>query len=175
MQEMQVQATVPGGQQMQVNVNGQMLAVTVPPGVQPGMMFSFQVAAPQPVQAQPVMAQPVMAQPVQPAMQPMMAQPAVVIQQAQPEVVHVHHGPGMYGVGGSSVPPGAPPGGSWMMESYCGDQTVIATLIVAFFFLPAACCVPCCKCDQRHIYVAPGGTRYMPHGGIAPTDECCTC
>ena len=60
MQEMSVAATVPGGQQMTVNVNGQQMSVQVPMGIQPGQNFSFQTAAP----AQ-------MAQPVQ-AMSPMM-------------------------------------------------------------------------------------------------------
>ena len=62
-------ATVPGGQTMTINVNGQQMAVQVPMGVQPGQNFSFQVAAPEP---QVAMAQPVysgavgvqMAQPV---------------------------------------------------------------------------------------------------------------
>ena len=40
MQEMSVVATVPGGQSQGVNVNGQQMMVTVPPGVMPGQNFS---------------------------------------------------------------------------------------------------------------------------------------
>jgi len=42
-QMMTVQATVPGGQTMSINVNGQALAVQVPLGLQVGQQFSFQL------------------------------------------------------------------------------------------------------------------------------------
>jgi hypothetical protein len=42
-QQMTVQATVPGGETMVVDVNGQQLAVQVPPGVVPGQTFTFQL------------------------------------------------------------------------------------------------------------------------------------
>ena len=48
-------ATVPGGQPMQFETaDGRVMTVMVPMGVQPGMEFEFQVAAPEP----PVMARP---------------------------------------------------------------------------------------------------------------------
>ena len=72
----------------------------------------------------------------------------------------------------TSAPPGAPEGGSWVAEQYCGDQTCIATLIVALFFWPAACCVPCCPCDQRTVYVAPTGVKYLANGLLAPPPAC---
>ena len=140
----------------------------VPQGIQPGQPFTFKVAAPAaPVMAQPVMAQPVMAQPVmaQPMMaapvmgQPMMAQQPTMIQQ-----------PG----GDPMPPPGAPPGGVFFAQQYCGDQTCLATIIVALFFWPAVCCVPACKCDQRLVYKAPNGVLYLENGAQAPPD-CCEC
>ena len=56
-----------------------------------------------------------------------------------------------------TAPPGAPPGGHWAEESYCG---------------PASCCVgiclfPCicfCPFDKRQVYYAPNGMKYMPSG-----------
>ena len=52
---MAVIATVPGGQPMQFETaDGRVMTVMVPMGVQPGMEFEFQVAAPEP----PVMARP---------------------------------------------------------------------------------------------------------------------
>ena len=56
-------ATVPEGQPMQIQTQTGVITVMVPPGIQPGMQFQFQAAAPQPQMA---MAQPAMA----------MAQPA---------------------------------------------------------------------------------------------------
>ena len=186
---MNVAATVPGGQNMTVNVNGQEMSVTVPPGIQPGQNFTFAVAAPPPQQpiamAQPVpqpvaMAQPVMAQPMVAQGVPMQqnygqpnVQPAtVVIQPAMPQqqqVVHVHHTrePG-------EPPYGCPPGGVWVSQPYCGDTTMIALILTAIFFPYAVCCVPCCKCDQRNIYIAPDGTQYLHTGNVAPPD-CCVC
>jgi hypothetical protein len=156
MQEMSVAATVPGGNMMTVNVNGQEMGVQVPPGIQPGQNFTFK--APMPQMAQPMMAQPVMAQPamasagsmigtVQPSL--VVGQPVQGIAPTQPTVI-IQQGV----VPGQGVPPGAPEGGNWVMQSYCGDTTCMATILVAVFFWPATCCVPCCKCDQRQVYVA---------------------
>ena len=38
----------------------------------------------------------------------------------------------------------------------------------------AVCCIPCCKCDQRKVYVAPDGNKFLPNGLLAPPD-CCQC
>ena len=150
MMEMSVAATVPGGGVMEVQVNGQMMGVQVPPGIQPGQAFTFQVAAPQPTMAQPVMAQPVMAQPVM--AQPVMSQPMV---QGQPMMVQGQANVVMpMSLEPAANPPGAPPGGQYMTEAYCGDQTILATVLVAIFFWPATCCIPACKCDQRVVYRA---------------------
>jgi len=160
------------------------MAVTIPAGVAAGQNFTFQVMVPdappvaQPVMAQPVMAQPVMAQPVmaQPVMaQPVMAQPAVHIQPAQaPPTVIIQQQPMMGGMPASigGAPPGAPEGGRWVTQSYCGDTTCIAAIVVAFLFWPAVCCVPACKCDERTVYMAPNGVLYFPNGVIAPADSC---
>ena len=159
MMEMSVQATVPGGESMTVNVSGQDMMVMVPPGIAPGQNFTFQVPAPQPVLAQPVMAQPVMAQPAVAA--------GTLVQQTQYQTSTQYaagapnHGP----------PPGAPPGGQWQMQQYCGDNTIIATIIVVIFATPAACCIPCCKCDSRMVYNA-GGVLFLPNGSVAPPDCC---
>ena len=59
--QMAVVATVPGGQSMVVNVNGQEMAVTVPMGIQVGGQFTFQApTAPMVAVAQP-MVQPAVA------------------------------------------------------------------------------------------------------------------
>ena len=146
----------------------------VKPAVQPA------VAQPAMVQPQVVMGQPAGPQygmPVQPQMmapvQPMPVQPI----SPAPNVVHVHHVPGPVGYGGPTgpgvVPPGAPEGGQWMVEPYCGDTTMIALIVTFFVFTPAMCCIPCCKCDQRQVYLAPNGLKYLPNGAIAPPDACC--
>ena len=155
MQDMSVQATVPGGQQMVVNIGGQQMQVMVPMGVQPGQNFTFSVPAPQ--QPAMAMAQPMMAPPMmQPAVamgQPVMPQPPISPMMAQPQQVIMipagASGPIQHGMGGSNVPPGAPPGGSWVYQNHCGENTLAATIIVAILFTPAACCVPCCKCDRK--------------------------
>ena len=155
MQDMSVQATVPGGQQMVVNIGGQQMQVMVPMGVQPGQNFTFSVPAPQ--QPAMAMAQPMMAPPMmQPAVamgQPVMPQPPISPMMAQPQQVIMMpagaSGPIQHGMGGSNVPPGAPPGGSWVYQNHCGENTLAATIIVAILFTPAACCVPCCKCDRK--------------------------
>ena len=89
MQDMSVQATVPGGQQMVVNIGGQQMQVMVPMGVQPGQNFTFSVPAPQ--QPAMAMAQPMMAPPMmQPAVamgQPVMPQPPISPMMAQPQQV----------------------------------------------------------------------------------------
>ena len=58
-----------------------------------------------------------------------------------------------------------------MMQQYCGDNTMIATLVLLCCFPVAACCVPCCKCDSRMVYDV-GGVKYMPNGAQAPPDCC---
>jgi len=73
MHVMTVTANVPGGQPMTLQGPTGPMQVQVPPGIQPGQQFQFQVAAEpmaQPMMAQPVMAQPVMAQPVMGMAQP---------------------------------------------------------------------------------------------------------
>ena len=58
---------------------------------------------------------------------------------ANPHVVTVvQTGPG------GQPPPGAPPGGVWIVDKYCGTTT----WLVAIFLLP---CVCCCPCDDRTV------------------------
>lgn len=59
----------------------------------------------------------------------------------------------------SNVPPGAPPGGYWTMDRYCG---VVTTLL----FLFCCICAPCCPCDEREVYRAPNGQKYSRNGAI---------
>ena len=179
MQQMQVQATVPGGEMMTVNVNGQEMAVQVPAGVQPGQAFTFQAPMQQPVMAvaSPVMAQPMMAQPGV-----MMGTPVQPVQPMQPVVamgasmeMATYAPPALpSGLSHDDVPPGAPPGGFWTQDAYCGATTCVATILVALIFWPAVCCVPCCKCDRMAVYQAPDGRRFVPDGRLAPpADSCC--
>ena len=60
-----------------------------------------------------------------------------------------------------------------MNVTYWGTNTWIAFLIVLIVFWPAVCCVACCKCDQRDVYVAPGGVKYTANGAIAQDCEGC--
>ena len=56
---------------------------------------------------------------------------------------------------------------------FFGDKTCLAMVIVALFFWPAVCCVPCCPCDERMVYTNPADNKdYMPTGQVA-TDKCC--
>ena len=66
---------------------------------------------------------------------------------------------------GGKVPPGAPPGGTFETESYCGTTTQIMALVACCFFWPALFCIPCCKCDSREIYKV-NGVHYDLRGQI---------
>jgi hypothetical protein len=143
------------------------------------MLAQAQPVLTQPVMAQPVMAQPVMAQPVmaQPVMvQPAMVQPAMAPQQmgVPPGAIIIHEiHTGRGPPPPDYVPPGAPPGGYWSSDNYCGDMTLITAFLLAFFCTPlVCCCVPCCPCDTRPVYRAPDGERYLVNGAIAPNGPC---
>ena len=56
-----------------------------------------------------------------------------------------------------SGPPGAPPGGEYIIEKHCG----IITILIGLFLCP---CVCCCPCDTQEVYVAPDGTRWTRTG-----------
>ena len=64
----------------------------------------------------------------------------------------------------SHVPPGAPPGGHWIMDKYCG---VVTTLLAIF----VCCCVCCCPCDEREVYVSPDGRKFSRNGALV-SDSC---
>ena len=75
-------------------------------------------------------------------------------------VVVVAQPMGGYGAAAmGQAPYGAPPGGTWVREPYCGPITL---LIGICFFLPSCFC----PCDQRNVYIAPNGYKYNEHGGI---------
>lgn len=48
----------------------------------------------------------------------------------------------MQGATGGGAPQGAPQGGQWVQEKYCG----LITWLVGIFIFP---CVCCCPCDDR--------------------------
>ena len=202
-----VSVVVPAG----VNV-GENFVFHYPPVVeQPvkpveAMPMSQQMGVPQPMMAQPMAQQ--MGVP-----QPMMAKPATVMQQlgaaavatgasavssrslrharsplicietllstglslAVPLIGHAtHHAP----------PPGAPGGGVWTEDKYCGKTTWTACIVVTLLFFPAASCVPCCKCDTRTVYKIPGRgigplrsrtVKLDPNGIELPPDCCAGC
>jgi hypothetical protein len=54
----------------------------------------------------------------------------------------------------TNIPYGAPPGGHYESEQYCG----VVTILIGIFLFP---CVCCCPCDSRQVYVAPDGRRFM--------------
>ena len=138
------------------------MSVSVPYGVAPGQSFQVQyqplqvMAVGQPLQAmavgQPVMGNPttLAPQPLQMQMQPMQMQQAGVVG-AQPMQPVAHFG--------EAPPPGAPPGGQWKMENYCGPTSWIV-----------ACCVPLgvfvclCPLDTRRVYVVHDGTEWLKYG-----------
>ena len=167
MQEMSVAATTGEGGQMTVNVNGQQMNVTVPAGVKEGQNFTFQVPAAAHVVGTPVVAQaaPVVAQ----ANYTPTGIPGVQLNNSlAPNMVQ-----GGMVAPGSGPPPGCAAGGSWQSKKFFGDKTCMAMVIVALFFWPAVCCVPCCPCDERMVYTNPADNKdYMPTGQVA-TDKCC--
>lgn len=80
-----------------------------------------------------------------------------------PEVAHQPHTVVVVQQG-AAPPPGAPPGGVWIQEKYCG----LITWLVAIFVCG---CVCCCPCDDRTVYQV-GGVRYNQYGAIV-ADCCC--
>ena len=58
---------------------------------------------------------------------------------------------------GMAPPLGAPPGGMWVQDSYCGP----VTFLIGFFVF---CFVCCCPCDKRLVYQAPSGEKYNKDG-----------
>eukprot|EP00899_Mesostigma_viride_P009701 jgi/Mesvir1/18732/Mv01245-RA.1 len=63
----------------------------------------------------------------------------------------------------NAVPPGAPPGGMWGSDRYCGPVTWTAFICTWIWV-----CLPCpfclCPCDDRQVYFAPDGRKYLPNG-----------
>jgi len=174
------------GQSIPVRLgDGSMFEVVVPPGVEAGQTFQFQL--PEPQQTCPVVA---VAEPIPPVaagqpIAPVMAQPAaaaVVIsgQPVQQGMVVPASGPNMQWqtnmhamhLETSMVPPGAPSGGWMVRESYCGPNSwMIACVMIICNMGPAALFIPCCPCDQRDTYVAPDGRKFLPDGRVIGTSS----
>ena len=54
-------------------------------------------------------------------------------------------------------PPGTPPGGTWDMKSYQGDTTQVCCMLTCGLAL-------LCPCDERLVYTAPGGSKWLQSG-----------
>ncbi|CAM9328855.1 unnamed protein product [Hapterophycus canaliculatus] len=57
-------------------------------------------------------------------------------------------------IGGPQPPPGAPPGGIWVQENYCGG---VSWLIGIF----GCVCIACCPVDSRTVYTVQGSKYNM--------------
>lgn len=136
-------APVVVGQAVIVAQPQQELTVTVPAGVAQGQQFQVQTPSGQMVMV-------VVPPGAAPGSQIKIQVPAA--QQVQPAMMMA--GPG------TNPPPGAPPGGQWVQESYIGIITIILAVFVAI-------CALCCPCDTRMVYVAPNGVKYKANGAIA--------
>ena len=203
-----VSVVVPAG----VNV-GENFVFHYPPVVeQPvkpvqAMPMAQQMGVPQPI-PQPI-TQPIMAQPAT-----VMQQPATVMQQLEAAAVttgasavssrSLRHArsplicietllstglsqmaaPLIGHVTNHAPPPGAPGGGVWTEEKYCGKTTWTACIVVTLLFFPAAGCVPCCKCDSRTVYKIRGRrigplrsrtVKFDANGIELPPDCCAGC
>lgn len=77
--------------------------------------------------------------------------PSVV--QAPPQVIVVQQTP----QGGPAAPQGAPPGGMWVEDKYCGT----VTCLVALFIFPCVCCCPCDSrmVSNRHLITTPASSK----------------
>merc|ERR1711990_955623 len=102
----------------QANVNGQVVPVTVPQGAVAGTSLQIPIPPQQPV-----------------------------LQGGGIAIVSNPYGTHMPGMPGMGPPPGAPAGGQWVPDQYCG----IITILIAIFLVP---CVCCCPCDTRSVYLA---------------------
>ena len=134
------------------------MSVPIPNGVAPGQQFQVQYQpAAQPMQAMAV-AQPKQAAVpvpvvmgtaamVPPQPQQMQMQPAGSLAGPQPmqPASHLGHHP----------PPGAPFGGHWKYEKYCGTMTWIVVCCICPAYALCACCVPL---DTRMVYEVHDGT-----------------
>jgi len=66
--------------------------------------------------------------------------------------------------GGRAPPPGAPAGGQWQQEKFCGIVTMVVTAFCCW-------CAFCCPCDTRPVYVGPDGKTYKEDGCIINTNS----
>ena len=81
------------------------------------------------------------------------------------------HGAAYISPAAMGTPPvGAPAGGVWARESFCGPVTL---LIGICFFIPSCFC----PCDQRNVYIAPDGMKYNEvsagRGGLLGVPAAC--
>ena len=146
----------PSAVQPQVVQAGQPQVVQAQP-VGQAMPYAGGLAMPQQGQPQVVYAQPVGAP-------PMRAQPMVMPMGPQPGGMAMAGGMGGMGMVTMGPPPGAPPGGVWMNDNYCGPVTICIAILICF---PTCCC----PCDTRTVYLAPNGQKFNEQGMIL-SDAC---
>ncbi|KAL1504530.1 hypothetical protein AB1Y20_010932 [Prymnesium parvum] len=121
--------------------DGSRLEVDVPPHVHAGQTFQFQVPADDILVGTPA------------------PHPATVAGQPVGAYGGAHVSPAGF------VPAGAPPGGFVVSESYCGPRSwTLCCLLVLCNMAPFACCICCCPCDQRDLYVTAEGNKYTLDG-----------
>ena len=60
-------------------------------------------------------------------------------------------------------PPGAPPGGYYMQDTYCGGLTICIGIVVCWFTF-CGCLMAACPLDKRLVYMGPNGQKYRQSG-----------
>lgn len=62
-------------------------------------------------------------------------------------------------------PPGAPPGGNWMKDRYCGWKSIC---LCCWTLGSIGCCVICCPCDERTVSSCVCTSQYRD----SPDSDC---
>lgn len=88
----------------------------------------------------------------------MMLQPLINDKQGGAVAIDCQQGTG-FQTGTGVVPPGAPPGGHFVREKFCGTNT----WAIGICLLP---CICACPQDEREVYTAPDGSRWTRSGAL---------
>ena len=102
------------------------------------------------------------AQGFQPTFTPAYDQPGVMMvpQPGQPMMQQLYYPVQNYQPIGQPIIPN-PQRNNFQKEKYWGCNTNICCLITLLLFFPAACCVPCCPCDERTVMILPDGRKQI--------------
>ena len=65
---------------------------------------------------------------------------------------------------GLPTPPGAPIGGQWIQEKYCGTITWLVVILGYFLIACYSLLFLNCPLDERTVYIAPNGAKYNQMG-----------